>query len=142
MEAEDELHSELKKARHVCAITICQHSGRGGSDDLFMAVGLEAGEQREEGQPVHTGQPTHASGQAAKFRLRAHSRIDGCYSPARQVPFRDVDVVVCFNCAASCMWLFDVVSAVSRSLHRLATCLCAAIVAVRSLYLRPTSALP
>ena len=59
MEAEDELHSELKKGRHICAVTICQHSRRGGSNDRLVAAGLAAGQQgRKVNPPTQVNPPT------------------------------------------------------------------------------------
>ena len=92
------------------------------------------GEQGNKGKKVNppTGQPTHTSGPTATLRLPAYSRSDGYYSSARRVPLRAVCVfsfhfVFNFNCAACCLRLLDVVPVVSRSLHRLARCLLAAL---------------
>ena len=132
MEAKDELHSKIKKTHHHREIIVCQRSRGGGSNATLVAAGLGTGEQRHEGQAAHTGQPSHTSGPTAKLRLSAYSRSDGYYSSARRVPFRAVCVfsfhfVFNFNCAACCLRLLDVVPVVSRSLHRLARCLRAAL---------------
>ena len=121
-----QVHSKLKKTHHHREIIVCQRS-RGGSNATLVAAGLGTGEQRQEGQTAH--RPTYPHLRTNSKRLQ-QKRWLLLFRKASSIPCGVcvfVPFCVQFYCPASCLRLLDVVPLVSRSLHRLARCLRAAL---------------
>ena len=106
---------------------VSQHSRGGGSNGNFVAAELGTGEQRQEGQTAH--RPTYPHLRTNSKRLQ-QKRWLLLFRKASSIPCGVcvfVPFCVQFYCPASCLRLLDVVPLVSRSLHRLARCLRAAL---------------
>ena len=130
MEAKDELPSKLKKKHHR-EIIVYPHSRGGGSNATLVAAGLGTGEQRQEGQPAHRPAYPHlrtnSKAQTPRLQQKRWILLFRKASSIRAVCVFSFHFMLNFNCAACCLRLLDVVPVVSRSLHRLARCLRAAL---------------